>query len=394
MKGNYLMPTDELEGQLRSALARAAADFENPGQARQRLLQRDYHPRRGNRRLAAGITTGAALVVGLVAVIAAVAHGPATKALSLGAPAVRTRLLAAIDTASGDILYAHGGASPGGGTWQSPAYPRPGEKVHIRNLGLGSGGVIFKDGEYSFTMPSGKDAANSYASNLDQGGLQLSGTVMDVNYFRHLWGEWHAKFVLGFTLDAAGIRAEIANGQFKVVGLTELHGQKAVELAINVPSSSESPPHVTTARLWVERHDLPADAAVPAHVQWTAECHAVHLPPAHSREPGEAPPSDPDGLHAGGPRPGDWPEAEDDQEVAGPPAVSRLVAGPREAVWLPDAKLSAHSAEPFPCRVPVLLQEVSTEHVKFGPHHRDHRRLARLSPTRCQELGDSQTDAI
>ena len=67
-------------------------------------------------------------------------------------------------------------------------------------------------------MPSGKDAASSYASNLDQGGLQLSGTVMDVNHFRHLWGEWHAKFVLGFTLDAAGIRGEIANGQFKVVG--------------------------------------------------------------------------------------------------------------------------------------------------------------------------------
>ena len=49
------MPTDELESQLRSTFARAAADFENPGQARQRLLQRDYHPRRGNRRLAAGL---------------------------------------------------------------------------------------------------------------------------------------------------------------------------------------------------------------------------------------------------------------------------------------------------------------------------------------------------
>jgi hypothetical protein len=245
------MPTDELESQLRSTLARAAADFENPGQARLRLLQRDYHPRRGNRRLAAGITTGAALVVGLVAVIAAVAHGPATKTTSLAVPALRTRLLAAIDTASGDILYAHGGPAPGGGTWQSPAYPQPGQKVHIRILGLGSGGVIFKDGEYSFTMPSG-NPANNFTSNLDQGGLQLSGTVMDVNHFRHLWGEWHSKFILGFTLDAAGIRAEIANGQFKVLGSTELHGQRAVELKINVPPNNEAPPHVTTARLWVD----------------------------------------------------------------------------------------------------------------------------------------------
>jgi hypothetical protein len=246
------MPTDELENQLRSTLARAAADFENPGQARQRLLQRDYRPRRVSRRLAAGIMTGAALVVGLVAVIAAVAHGPATKTTSLAVPALRTRLLAAIDTASGDILYAHGGPAPGGGTWQSPAYPQPGQKVHIRILGLGSGGVIFKDGEYSFTMPSGNDGANSYSSNLDQGGLQLSGTVMDVNHFRHLWGEWHSKFILGFTLDAAGIRAEIANGQFKVLGSTELHGQRAVELKINVPPNNEAPPHVTTARLWVD----------------------------------------------------------------------------------------------------------------------------------------------
>jgi hypothetical protein len=246
------MPTDELEGQLRSTLARAAADFENPDQVRQRLLQRDYHPRRGNRRLAAGITTGAALVVGLVAVIAAVGHGPAIKATPLAAPALRTRLVAAIDTASGDILYAHGGPAPGGGTWQSPAYPRPGQKVHIRILGLGSDGTVFKDGEKSFTMPPGNDDPSSYISDFDQGGLQLSGTIMAVNHFRHVWGEWHAKFILGFSLDAAGIRAEIANGQFRVVGRTELHGQQAVELKINVPPNNEAPPHVTEARLWVD----------------------------------------------------------------------------------------------------------------------------------------------
>ena len=246
------MLTDELENQLCSTLARAAADFEYPDQARQRLLQRDYHPRRGNRRLAAGITAGAALAVGLAAVITAVAHGPAAKATPLAAPAVRTRLLAAIDTASGDILYAHGGPAPGGGTWQSPAYPRPGQKVHVRTLGLGSGGAVFKDGEQSFTMPSGNESASNYISDLDQGGLQLSGTILAVNHLRHVWGEWHSTFVLGFALDAAGIRAEIANGQFKVVGPAELHGQQAVELEINVPPSNEAPPHVTAARLWVD----------------------------------------------------------------------------------------------------------------------------------------------
>jgi hypothetical protein len=40
------MPTDELENELRKTLARTA-DFEGLDRARQRLLERDYHPRRG-----------------------------------------------------------------------------------------------------------------------------------------------------------------------------------------------------------------------------------------------------------------------------------------------------------------------------------------------------------
>lgn len=62
------MPTDQLENELRRTLARTAADFESLDQARQRLLQRDYHPRLGNLRLATGViagAAGAALVVGL-----------------------------------------------------------------------------------------------------------------------------------------------------------------------------------------------------------------------------------------------------------------------------------------------------------------------------------------
>ena len=101
-------------------------------------------------------------------------------------------------------------------------------------------------------MPPGNDGASSYTSDLDQGGLRLSGTIMAVNHARHTWGEWHAKFVLGFPLDAAGVRAEIASGQFKVLGSAELRGQRAVELKIDVPPNNEAPPHVTTARLWVD----------------------------------------------------------------------------------------------------------------------------------------------
>jgi hypothetical protein len=62
------MPTDELENELRRILARTAADFESLDQVRERLLQRDYHPRLRNQRLAARIGVGAAgvaLVIGL-----------------------------------------------------------------------------------------------------------------------------------------------------------------------------------------------------------------------------------------------------------------------------------------------------------------------------------------
>jgi hypothetical protein len=58
------MIDDELETELRRIFARAGADIPVPQQARQRLLQRTYHPRTVNRRLAAGgaVAAAAALV--------------------------------------------------------------------------------------------------------------------------------------------------------------------------------------------------------------------------------------------------------------------------------------------------------------------------------------------
>ena len=210
--------------------------------------------RRRRHILRAGLALGAAGAVTAAAVIAVVAHGPAT-ATNIAAPALRARLLAAIDTASGDILYtpAPGGQLIGG---QYPAYPRPGQEVHVRvGPAVGSDGKVYKDGEYSFTMPSAtalRDYINNYTANLDQGGLHLSGTAMWVDHFNHTWGERHSKFILGFTLNAAGIRAEIANGQFTITGRTELHGQQAIELKIHVPPGNEAPPHVTAERMWVD----------------------------------------------------------------------------------------------------------------------------------------------
>jgi hypothetical protein len=218
------------------------------------LAARTFERHRKRRQvLRTGLALGAAGAVTAAAVIAAVVHGPAT-ATNIAAPVLRARLLAAIDAASGDILYTPrpGGPLNGG---QYPAYPQPGQEVHVRvGPDVGSDGKVYKDGEYSFKMPSETalhDYINNYTAHLDQGGLQLSGTAMAVDHFRHTWSECHSGFILGFTLDAASIRAEIASGPFTVIGRTELHGQQAIELKINVPPSNEAPPHTTAERLWV-----------------------------------------------------------------------------------------------------------------------------------------------
>lgn len=54
------MPTEELEHELRRAFAKAAAGYQHPELARERLLRRNYRPGSGHRRLATGITAAAA----------------------------------------------------------------------------------------------------------------------------------------------------------------------------------------------------------------------------------------------------------------------------------------------------------------------------------------------
>ena len=80
------MITDELEQELRSALAASAQSAPLPPQARQRLLQRDYHPRRVNRGLAATVAAGAIAVAGVTVPLAA-GGGPLTAG---GGPAPAT----------------------------------------------------------------------------------------------------------------------------------------------------------------------------------------------------------------------------------------------------------------------------------------------------------------
>jgi hypothetical protein len=65
------MITEETEEELRRSFSRAAAEFDDPGRARQRVLQRKYHPGRAGRRLAAGV----AAVTGIVAAVTLAVSG-------------------------------------------------------------------------------------------------------------------------------------------------------------------------------------------------------------------------------------------------------------------------------------------------------------------------------
>jgi hypothetical protein len=81
--------TSELENALRRTFTWAAADFENAEQAQERLLQRDYHPRTGNRRrasLAAALATAAAAITAAVLTLSSAGtHGGGTSTVRLAA---------------------------------------------------------------------------------------------------------------------------------------------------------------------------------------------------------------------------------------------------------------------------------------------------------------------
>jgi hypothetical protein len=94
------MPTEELENALRCALARAAADIQDPAQARQRLLQRDYRPGHGHRKLAAGITAATAAAGVVLGLGLTGALGPAAVS---GTGAIRTTAFTLVKHANGTV---------------------------------------------------------------------------------------------------------------------------------------------------------------------------------------------------------------------------------------------------------------------------------------------------
>jgi len=204
--------------------------------------------------LAAALAVTAAVAVAVTSLL----PGPRAGGGLAAAHSLRTRLLAAIDAARGDILMTQGqpsGPSQHGGsayTLTYPWYPRPGQQVRIHTLGLGADGKLFRDDESIFTMPAGHGtpAMNPIDGEAD---LTVTGTYIGIFPPRHAWGEWHhLTLTLGLPADAAGIRHQLATGQFKIIRRGVADGHKAVELGLTALSSSKVGLHATAARLWVD----------------------------------------------------------------------------------------------------------------------------------------------
>jgi hypothetical protein len=204
--------------------------------------------------LTAALAVGAAVAV---AVTSLTVGSPAGGGGSAG-HSLRARLLAAIDAARGDLLSAQGRPSgPGqhGGSDQTltyPWYPRPGQQVRIHTLGWGADGRLFQDYESIFSMPPGHatPAINPVDGDAD---LTVTGTFFTVCPARHTWGTWHHQtLTLGLSADAAGIRHQLATGQFKIIRRDVVDGHKAIELGMTGLSSSKTGLHATAAHLWVD----------------------------------------------------------------------------------------------------------------------------------------------
>jgi hypothetical protein len=212
---------------------------------------RQVRARRRSSALAAALAVTAAAVVAVTSLLPSPqAGGGLTAAHSL-----RARLLAAIDAARGDILMTYGPPGPQSGYGLVyPWYPRPGQQVRILYNGLGraANGKLAGEAWNIFTMPAGHSAP---AMNPVDGGVDLtvSNTLIVVYPSGRGWGEWHNQGqIVALPVNAAGLRRQLANGQFKIIRRTVVDGHKAIELAMTGLNPRMTGLHTTAALMWVD----------------------------------------------------------------------------------------------------------------------------------------------
>ena len=199
--------------------------------------------------LAGAMAVTAAAVVAVTLLTAGSQAGGRVSA----AHSLRARLLAAVDAARGDIIMTYGPSGPRSGNGLTyPWYPRPGQQVRIGGTAWATNGKLPGEAWNIFTMPRGHSAP---AMNPVDGGVDLtvSNTVIVVYPSGHAWGEWHNQGqIVELPVDAAGLRRQLANGQFKIMRRTVVDGRKAIELAMTGLNPRMTGLHTTAALMWVD----------------------------------------------------------------------------------------------------------------------------------------------
>jgi hypothetical protein len=273
------MSTDELENELRRAFARSAQGIGLPPQARQRLLQRDYHPRTGARRRAASLATAVAAVAAVtgLALTSLTGTGPVRKrpthqpTLQLpSAASVGRAMLTAYQQASmaGDIISVRQAFAPHGRVlnvsqnWYWPLQPTPGQKVierffYAQRIPLSAKALTpLQDAVVVYRLPRDIDglliararqtqvcyAQYRQTEYQGKGGCDYMSAQTPAGHWitpETRPGTWSAETFTadagndlspGAGLNPATIAHDIITGQWKVVRRARMDGQPALEL--------------------------------------------------------------------------------------------------------------------------------------------------------------------
>ena len=205
-------------------------------------------PRRGMRsplalRWVAGIAATAAVAGAITGVTltsgssSSIKNGPVASSKSATNTPVEAKLLAAISTTAGDIVYTnsksvytspsgHTSTSEGGEVWSYPAQPSAGQQVRIRAISLNGAGHPTFDTETISKLP-------------DPGakpGSQVAGKEVAVYYVGKTWAQSNGEGCVGCAVSPAGqwvtqMVALIKQQHDKEIGSGMVNGHRAIEFA-------------------------------------------------------------------------------------------------------------------------------------------------------------------
>lgn len=154
---------------------------------------------------------------------------------------LRAKLLDALAGADSKIIYDRTTiSSPGAAaaqvmeSWYYPWRPKAGELVRGRELVLNRDGTPLRDTQLSYAEPTPKQQ------------LAASGEIIDVEYGTRTWSDRHVSQLMDASAGSPlNIWYLVHDGNWSVVGKTELDGRPAIKLRFTLVSNS-------TRYLWID----------------------------------------------------------------------------------------------------------------------------------------------